>query len=118
LEVVDRIGSAMAGERDLAIASCGNAALAAAVVARAGDRKLQVFVPTWGDPAVIARLKELGANVNVVAREEGVPGDPTFHALQRAVADGALPFTCQGNENGLAIEGGMTLGYELASGIL
>jgi threonine synthase len=115
LEVVERVGMAMAGEPDLAIASCGNAALAAAMVARAGDRTLQVFVPTWGDPKVIARLEELGATVNVVPRQEGVPGDPTYHALQRAIAGGALPFTCQGNENGLAIEGGMSLGYELAS---
>jgi threonine synthase len=115
LEVAERIGLAMAGEPDLAIASCGNAALAAAVVARAGDRTLQVFVPTWGDPKVIARLKELGATVNVVARQEGIPGDPTFHALQKAIAGGALPFTCQGTENGLAIEGGLTIGYELAS---
>jgi threonine synthase len=37
-----------AGARDLAIASCGNAALAAAVVARAGGLRLRVFVPTWG----------------------------------------------------------------------
>jgi threonine synthase len=118
LDVVERVGLAMAGEPDLAIASCGNAALAAAVVARAGDRTLQVFVPTWGDPKVIARLRELGANVNVVSREEGVPGDPTFHALKRAVANGALPFTCQGSENGLAIEGGMTIGYELASQLM
>jgi threonine synthase len=115
LEVVERVGLALAGEPDLAIASCGNAALAAAVVARAGDRTLQVFVPTWGDPKVIARLEELGAKVNVVPRAEGVPGDPTYHAMKAAIAAGALPFTCQGNENGLAIEGGMTLGYELAS---
>jgi threonine synthase len=138
LEVVERVGLAMAGEPDLAIASCGNAALAAAVVAKAGDRSLVVFVPAWGDPKVIARLKELGANVNVVTRQEGTAGDPTYHALKfacrppRDVAAsgtptsarsargqsgfrGALPFTCQGNENGLAIEGGMTLGYELAS---
>jgi threonine synthase len=118
LEVVERVGLAMAGEPELAIASCGNAALAAAVVARAGDRSLQVFVPTWGDPTVIARLEQLGAKVSVVARQEGVPGDPTYHALKRAIADGALPFTCQGNENGLAIEGGMTIGYELASQLM
>jgi threonine synthase len=35
--------------------------------------------------------------------------------LRKALADGALPFTCQGSLNGLAIEGGLTLGYELAS---
>lgn len=116
LAVVERLGLAPDGEaRDLAIASCGNAALAAAVVARAGGRHLQVFVPTWGDPVVIARLEELGAAVNVVPRDEGVVGDPTYHAMQRAIAGGALPFTCQGNENGLVIEGGATIGYELAS---
>jgi threonine synthase len=116
LEVVERLGLAPQGERrDLAIASCGNAALAAAAVARAGQRTLQVFVPTWGDPKVVARLEELGATVNRVARVEGVAGDPTYHALQKAIAAGALPFTCQGNENGLVIEGGNTLGYEMAS---
>jgi threonine synthase len=116
LALVERLGLATDGEsRELAIASCGNAALAAAVVARAGGRPLQVFVPTWGDEFVVARLKELGASVNTVPREEGVPGDPTYLALQRAIGNGALPFTCQGTENGLAIEGGMTIGYELAS---
>ncbi len=115
LAVVDRLGLSRPEAPDLAIASCGNAALAAAVVARAGGRPLQVFVPTWGDPSVIARLEQLGAIVNVVPRREGISGDPTYLALQRAIADGALPFTCQGNENGLVIEGGMTLGYELLS---
>ena len=41
----------------LAIASCGNAALAAAVVARAADRRLRVFIPPDADPAVVARLR-------------------------------------------------------------
>ena len=35
------------------------------------------------------------------------------HRFRAAVAAGALPFTCQGNENGLVIEGGETLGWEL-----
>jgi threonine synthase len=63
----------------------------------------------------MARLRDLGAVVNVVPREEGITGDPTYHALQRAIASGALPFTCQGNENGLVIEGGHTIAYEMAS---
>jgi threonine synthase len=116
LLVVERVGLAPPGDpRRLAIASCGNAALAAGVVAGADGRALEVFVPTRGDPAVIGRLEELGARVNRVPRQEGAVGDPTYHALQRAIDEGALPFTCQGNQNGLAIEGGMTLGYELAS---
>ena len=45
----------------LAIASCGNAALGAGVIARALDRPLKVFVPTGADPAVLGRTGGLGA---------------------------------------------------------
>jgi threonine synthase len=37
--------------------------------------------------------------------------------MLEAVAGGAVPFTCQGNQNGLAIEGGLTLGWEIADGL-
>jgi len=99
----------------LAIASCGNAALAAAVVARGADRHLDVFIPPDADPVVVERLQALGAACTVCEREPGVAGDPTYHALLRAIGAGAVPFTCQGNLNGLAIEGGETLGWELAA---
>ena len=113
LEVLERVGR---GTRaDLAIASCGNAALAAAVVAAAGRRRLRVFVPVDADAAVLARLEELEAVVTVCPRTEGVAGDPTVHRLMEAIRAGALPFTCQGNLNGLAVEGGYTLGWELAA---
>ncbi|MGH2671642.1 MAG: PLP-dependent lyase/thiolase, partial [Actinomycetota bacterium] len=115
LLVAEQIGLAPAVERELAIASCGNAALAAAVIARAADRPIRVFVPTWADEAVLQRLGELGAAIEVCERTEGVPGDPTYRALQQAIADGAVPFTCQGPDNGLTIEGGETLGYEIVS---
>ena len=116
LAVVEHLGLADAAHRrPLAIASCGNAALAAAVVAAAGERKLLVFVPADADPAVVARLSELGARITVCEREEGSAGDPTYHRMRAAIAEGAIPFTCQGNENGLAIEGGETLGYELVA---
>ncbi len=121
LEVAERLNLVprrAAGAADLAIASCGNAALAAAVVARAGGRPLDVFIPTSADPKVVARLEALGARLTICPREEGVAGDPTYHRLQRAVRDGALPFTCQGSDNGLTIEGGKTLGYEMASGLV
>ncbi len=101
----------------LAIASCGNAALAAAVVARAAQRHLDVFIPPDADPVVVERLEALGASCTVCEREPGVAGDPTYHALLRAVASGAVPFTCQGNLNGLAIEGGEALGWELAAAV-
>src|SRR4029079_12486682 len=57
LEVAERIGLADPEERrDLGIASCGNAALSAAVVAAAGRRRLRVFVPMDADPLVLERL--------------------------------------------------------------
>ncbi len=118
LEVIERLGRADPAHRpNLAIASCGNAALAAAVVAAAGRRVLDVFVPVDADPVVVARLKELDARLTVCPREPGVPGDPTYHRLRTALQEGALPFTCQGNENGLAVEGGFTLGYEMAAAL-
>ena len=117
LEVAERCGLTTRAESDrrsLAIASCGNAALAAAVVARATRRPLRVFVPTDANPAVLDRLRALGAAVGVCPRDPRVPGDPCVHAFHGARREGALPFCVQGNENGLTIEGGMTLGWELA----
>jgi threonine synthase len=97
----------------LAIASCGNAALAAAVVARAAGRLLEVYVPAWAHPAVIDRLHALGARVAACERPAGVAGDPCYHRFRRAVAAGAVPFCCQGPDNGLTIEGGATLAWEM-----
>jgi threonine synthase len=115
LETAERLGLADSTRRpDLAIASCGNAALAAAVVAAAGRRVLRVFVPAGADPAVLDRLRELGAVVTVCRRTREA-GDPAYRGLLQALEEGALPFTCQGNLNGLAGEGGKTLGYELVS---
>jgi threonine synthase len=99
---------------ELAIASCGNAALAAAVVAAAAGRRLRVFVPLDAAPSILDRLDDLGARVETCPRD-GFPGDPAYRKLLKALADGALPFTCQGNLNGLAVEGGETLGWELVS---
>jgi threonine synthase len=115
LEVADRLGLTTAGRSALAIASCGNAALAAAVVARAGGRRLRVFVPADADSGIVARLRRLGSDVVACPREPGVAGDPAYLRLREELAAGAVPFTCQGNENGLAIEGGETIGYEIAT---
>ncbi len=119
LEVAERLGLADPADRpDLAIASCGNAALAAAVVAAASGRRLRVFVPVDADPKITERLEDLDADVVVCARQENVPGDPTYLRLQEELARGAQPFTCQGNLNGLAIEGGETLGYEMIAALV
>lgn len=108
-------GEGLAGRR-LAIASCGNAALAAAVVARAAGWPLDVFVPPDAEAAVVARLAELGATRTVCERRPGEAGDPCYLRFKEAVAGGAIPFGVQGPDNGLAIEGGRTLAYELAEG--
>jgi len=118
LEVAEALGLADPDDRPpLAIASCGNAALAAAVLAAAAGRRLAVFVPAGADEVVVDRLRELGAELHVCARSAGEAGDPTYRALAEALAAGALPFTCQGNLNGLAVEGGETLGYEMVSAL-
>ena len=115
LLVEEELGRRDRGSGRLAIASCGNAGLAAAVVARAAGRGLDVFVPAGADAAVVDRLESLGADITVCERAPGVPGDPTYHRLLAAIEAGAIPFTCQGNENGLVIEGGETLGFEMVS---
>ncbi|MGI5830614.1 MAG: pyridoxal-phosphate dependent enzyme [Bradymonadia bacterium] len=99
--------------RELAIASCGNAALAAAVIAKAAGAKLKVFIPTNAEDAVVELLQNLGAELQVSERREGESGDPCYRRFVQAVKAGALPFTCQGPDNGLTIEGGSTLAYEL-----
>ncbi len=98
----------------LAIASCGNAALAAAVLARAVDRVLQVFVPVDADPVVLAELRRLGATVVTCVRTDGEVGDPCMAGLQQALAGGAQAFTVQGTTCPDAFDGARTLGLELA----
>ncbi len=102
-------------DRPLAIASCGNAALGAATVAAAVGRPLQVFIPTWADAWVVDRLDALGARIDVCERRAGEAGDPTFLRFREAVAAGAVPFGCQGTENLWTIDGGRTMGWELAA---
>src|SRR5271170_7127429 len=104
LAVMERCGLLdPARRRELAIASCGNAALAAAVLARAGGWGLTVFVPPEADARVVRRLDDLGATVVTCPREPGLLGDPAYLRLAQELARGALPFTTQGPENGLAI---------------
>lgn len=101
--------------RPLAIASCGNAAIAAATLARRAAWPIDVFVPTWAGPAVLDELAALGARVHPCERRPGdPPGDPALLRFREAVADGAVPFSVQGPENALCLDGGRTLGWELA----
>lgn len=113
LKVVERLGLSGPAAPELAIASCGNAALAAATVARAAGRCLRVFVPATANRHVLSRLAELGAAVEICAREASAAGDPAYHRFRDAVRRGAVPFCCQGPDNGLTIEGAETLVFEM-----
>ena len=100
----------------LAIASCGNAALAAATLARAARWPIDVYVPTWMDDAFGDRLDELGAvTCRSERRAEDPPGDPAMLRFREAVDRGAVPFTVQGPENALCLDGGRTIGWEIAA---
>jgi threonine synthase len=116
------IAGELAGERDpserartpLAIASCGNAALAAATLAAAVNWPIEVYVPTTADEMIVSRLHELGATVNTCSRDGDVVGDPCLHAFRHAVDQGAVPFSVQGTDNALCLDGGRTYAYECA----
>ncbi|MEP7203126.1 MAG: PLP-dependent lyase/thiolase [Ilumatobacteraceae bacterium] len=100
----------------LAIASCGNAAYAAATLAAAVRWPLRVFVPPHADPVVVAGLGELFAEIVECPRlDTDPPGDPCMHRFREAVARGAIPFTVQGTENMWCLDGGRTIGWEMAT---
>lgn len=105
---------AVAADTPLAISSCGNAALGAATVARAAGRPIDVFIPTWADRAVVASLEALSARIHVCERQAGEVGDPCMLRFEEAVAHGALPFGVQATANRWTLDGGRTLGWELA----
>ncbi|MEM7143359.1 MAG: PLP-dependent lyase/thiolase [Actinomycetota bacterium] len=111
--LVDEALGAPTPER-LAIASCGNAALGASVIARALDRDLAVFVPTWADPPVVDALTDLGVDLRVCERRDGEAGDPCYLRFGEAVAAGATSFSVQGTDTPSAFDGGRTIGWELA----
>ncbi len=98
----------------LAIASCGNAALAAATLAAAADWPIDVFVPDWMNDGVGVRLRSLGATIHRCERQASdPPGDPTMFRFREAVDAGAIPFTVQGPENALCLDGGRTIAWEM-----
>lgn len=101
---------------ELAISSCGNAAVAAATLAAAVEWPLRVFVPEWADPVVVTILGGFGATVQHCPRlDTDLPGDPCLHRFREAVAGGAIPFSVQGTENVWCLDGGRTIGWEAAA---
>lgn len=117
LQIVERLGVARPGRPELVIASCGNAALAAASVARAAGWALRVFVPPTANRYVLGKIADLGARVEICERGHAGAGDPAYLRFRDAVRRGALPFCCQGSDNGLTIEGAETLVFEMIEAI-
>jgi threonine dehydratase len=117
LVALERVGAAPWGalRPPLAIASCGNAAFAASTLAKAVDWPIDVFVPANVDAALEEMLSGVGARIVRCPRlDEDPPGDPTVHRFREAVAAGAIPFGVQGTENAWCLDGGRTIGWEIA----
>ncbi len=115
LRAAEALGLAAGARRPLAIASCGNAAIAAATLAARAAWPLEVFVPEWADLDTVAHIERLGASVTRCPRRDtDPPGDPAVLRFREVVDAGAVPFSVQGPENALCLDGGRTLGWELA----
>jgi threonine synthase len=117
LVALERVGAAPWGAMrpPLAIASCGNAAFAASTLAKAVDWPIDVFVPANVDAALEEMLSGVGARIVRCPRlDKDPPGDPTVHRFREAVAAGAIPFGVQGTENAWCLDGGRTIGWEIA----
>ncbi len=99
----------------LAISSCGNAAWAATLLARSVDWPIDVYVPDDISSFVRDRLSSPGVGLMQCERRTGEAGDPCYLRFSEALERGSLPFTCQGPSNGLVIEGGQTLIWEIVS---
>ena len=114
LRVAEELG--LLGRRPpLAISSCGNAALAASTLAARESWPIEVFVPTWMDPVFGSAMDALGASVHRCERRPGdPPGDPAMAGFRSSVAGGAVPFSVQGPVNAWCLDGGRTIGWEMA----
>lgn len=118
LLMLEAAGRAPWGDRNrrppLAIASCGNAAIAASTIARAVGWPIAVHVPEFSSSVVRDRLELLGADTRVCPRLPTDPaGDPCVLRFRELVTDGAMPFGVQGPENAWCLDGGRTLGWEI-----
>lgn len=102
-------------DKPLTIASCGNAALAASVIAKASKRTLTVNVPTWAETSLLDGLSDNGAQIQICERRSDESGDPCMLRFRELLEEGALPFGCQGTENIWTIDGGKTLGFEMST---
>jgi threonine synthase len=105
-------------KKQLAIYSCGNAALGAAAIAASLGYKLFTFVPETISKEVEKLLIYYGTSVIKIPREQAGGGDPCYNRFQEAITKlGMLPCSCSGPDNWPNIEGGATIFYEMATQI-
>ncbi len=119
LLVAEQVGAAgwasPAQRPSLAIASCGNAAIGAATLARSVEWPIRVFVPVDADAKLVAMLTQLNAvAVRCPRLENDKLGDPCVLRFREEVGSGAIPFGVQGPENAWCLDGGRTIGWEIA----
>lgn len=119
-EVVERLGLEQREDglgASLSLCGSAHAALAGAFAARAAGRILEAFVPLTNPRSILARVRALGVKPQPCARSVG-NGDHLLERFQHSLEAGALPLTCISNQNGLSLEGGSTLTYEIVSDLL
>ncbi len=103
-----------AARPELAIASCGNAAIAASTLAAAVRWPIRVFVPQSAGGVVVDTLNTLGATIErCPRRDDDPPGDPCVLRFRERIATGAVPFGVQGTENAWCLDGGRVIGWEI-----
>ncbi|MEO5973814.1 MAG: pyridoxal-phosphate dependent enzyme, partial [Ilumatobacteraceae bacterium] len=74
-----------------------------------------VFVPVSADAELLEMLAGLNAQIVQCPRlAADPPGDPCVHRFHAEVLQGAIPFGVQGPENAWCLDGGRTIGWEMA----
>lgn len=117
-------------KKRLAVASCGNAGLAAALVAAAAKWPIDVCIPPDADPSVVTQLEKVGADVHICSRDDSHvdtklgtistkgSADPTVAVFRNLVQDhSSIPFSVQGCDCGMAVEGSQTIAWEVIEAI-
>ena len=116
LEVAERLGSAdpPTGPSSRSRAAATRRSPRLSSLRPAGERSASSSPWTPIRPCWLGSTSSARASRSASATTAWPATRPTSASCE-ALAEGALPFTCQGNLNGLAVEGGETLGYELVS---
>ena len=99
----------------LGIYSCGNAAMAASIIAKSAKYQLNAYIPTNVSQDTIEYLKSFDTNIISCPRNNinAQFGDPCYNKFKQAIKQHKIiPFSCSGIDNWSNIEGGQTLCLE------